>query len=74
MSFPTIEPNIFQIWMKYIILTFYVTDLIVNFNTAYFKNGFLVTSRKDIIKNYLKFWFWIDLIATMPIEDIMSLT
>jgi len=25
-------------------------------------------NRKDIIKNYLKFWFWIDLFSNVPYE------
>jgi hypothetical protein len=43
-------------------------DMIVNFNTAYYDttNEYLVVRRRHIARNYLKFWFWVDLISTLP--------
>lgn len=39
------------------ITSFFLTDLILNFNTAYYARGHLVTNRSKIAKHYLKTWF-----------------
>ena len=44
----------------------FMIDIIVTFNTGFYKKGYLVMKRKDIVKNYLKTWFFIDLVATFP--------
>ena len=42
-------------------------DIIVNFNLAYYDNrSKLVYDRRDISRNYMKFWFWIDLVSVFP--------
>jgi hyperpolarization activated cyclic nucleotide-gated potassium channel 2 len=41
-------------------------DMLINFNTGYYKNGVLIMNRKLIVINYMKSWFWMDLIATFP--------
>ena len=46
----------------------FIIEIIVCFNTSYYdeeKNEF-ETSRLKIAKNYLKCWFWVDLVAWMP--------
>lgn len=53
-------------------------DIIVTFNTGFYKKGYLVMKRKEIIKNYLKTWFLIDLVSSFPYswifnEDTISL-
>jgi hyperpolarization activated cyclic nucleotide-gated potassium channel 2 len=47
---------------------------VLNFNTGIFKKGSLVTNRRAIAKNYLKFWFWLDLVASVPYELIFALS
>ena len=48
-------------------------DILVNFNSAYEdKDLTLHTSRKQIADNYLRTWFFIDLIATVPFNLIMD--
>jgi hyperpolarization activated cyclic nucleotide-gated potassium channel 2 len=47
-------------------------DIIQNFNIAVLVNGELIYDRKVIAKNYLKFWFGIDLISTIPYELIVN--
>ena len=44
----------------------FLFDILINFNTAIFKKGLLINDRKVIIKNYLKLWFWIDLVSSFP--------
>ena len=49
----------------------FIIDILINFNTAFYKKGNLVTSRKTIALNYLKFWFWLDLVASFPYDWMM---
>ena len=46
-------------------------DMCLSFNTAFFDNGLemYIYSRKLIALNYMKFWFWIDLVSTIPFDD-----
>ncbi|GMH76366.1 hypothetical protein TrST_g6558 [Triparma strigata] len=50
----------------------FITDLCMSFNLAYrpHPQADLVTDRKKIAKNYLKLWFWIDLVASVPFDKI----
>lgn len=50
----------------------FMVDIIVTFNTGFYKKGYLVMKRKDIIKNYFKTWFWIDLVATFPYSWVLN--
>jgi len=50
-----------------------MADLVLNFNLAYrphHSSDELVTERKKIAINYLKGWFWIDLISSVPFDLI----
>ena len=49
-------------------------DIIVNFNTGFYKKGYLVMKRKEIIKNYMKTWFFMDLLASFPYSWILGET
>ena len=40
--------------------------------TAYHKNGRLVESHKEIILNYLKGWFIIDIISIFPFDEVLK--
>ena len=44
----------------------FIFDVLVSLNTGYYSKGSLVMQRIAIIKNYLKFWFWVDLVASTP--------
>lgn len=44
----------------------FIVDILISFNTGFYFKGNLVMNRKEVIKNYLKFWFWLDLIASLP--------
>lgn len=50
----------------FISVTVFSLDIILNFNTAYYEKGEVIRDRKKIIQNYLEFWFWFDLITTLP--------
>ena len=53
-------------------LMYFIIDITLCFNTAFYSSGELVDSRIEIIKNYLKFWFWVDLISTFPYDLIYN--
>ncbi|KAL3816991.1 LOW QUALITY PROTEIN: hypothetical protein ACHAXA_010111 [Cyclostephanos tholiformis] len=53
--------------LDYIMISVFSIDMIVNFNLAYYDNNSkLVYDRRDISRNYMKFWFWIDLVSVFP--------
>ncbi|CAD8168918.1 unnamed protein product [Paramecium pentaurelia] len=57
----------------YVITAAFLFDIILTFNTAIYKNGNINYSYKIIAIEYLKLWFWIDLIASFPYDLIFSL-
>ena len=59
--------------MEYFVQAFFVMDILLNFNTAYYWRGTLVVSRVMIAKQYLKVWFWLDVAATFPYEYCIRL-
>ena len=65
------EIEINETWDRTVDIIF-ITDIILTFNTAYYKNGKLIYSRINIAAHYLKLWFWIDLLASFPHEDVIS--
>lgn len=56
----------------YFIHAFFITDIVLTFNTAYYQKGALVVRRKLIAKNYLRLWFWIDFLSTFPYEIVIQ--
>ncbi|CAD8056617.1 unnamed protein product [Paramecium sonneborni] len=53
-------------------LAVFIFDIILNFNTGVYLDGSLQMNRRQIFKNYISFWFWIDLISTFPYEIIID--
>lgn len=45
---------------------FFLFEILVNFNTGYYKKGNLIMERRMIIFTYMRTWFLIDLIASIP--------
>ena len=68
------DPMIDNIAFDLLVDASFLTDLIINFNTAFYKytneRSQLVTSRSQIAKNYIKGWFWIDLISCLPFDYV----
>jgi len=50
----------------------FMLDIFVNFSTGFYKKGYLVMKRKEIIKNYMKTWFFIDFIASFPYSWVFT--
>jgi hypothetical protein len=53
---------------------FFIVDIIINSLTAFYDDNeeVLVTDNKIIMINYLKGWFVIDLISSVPISLILE--
>jgi hypothetical protein len=53
--------------LDYILIAIFSIDIGVNFNLAYYdERSKLVYGRRDIARNYMKFWFWIDFVGVFP--------
>lgn len=53
----------------------FLFDIFVAFNTAFMdKKGKYIDERCQIAKNYLKFWFWLDVLTILPISWIVDNT
>lgn len=50
----------------------FMIDVVVTFNTGFYKKGYLVMKRKDIILNYIKTWFILDVLASFPYSWVMN--
>lgn len=53
-----------------LVITLFAIDLVVNFNTATMHRGEITEDRKIVAKQYLRGWFTVDLLATIPFELI----
>jgi hypothetical protein len=51
---------------------FFLVDIILTFNTGFYNNGLIILTRWEIIMNYLKFWFFLDLAASIPYSMFIS--
>ncbi|KAL4479754.1 hypothetical protein ABPG73_017975 [Tetrahymena malaccensis] len=50
----------------------FLTDILLNFNTAIYRKGNLIRKRKQITVEYLKLWFWIDLVSSFPYDLVVQ--
>ena len=50
----------------------FAIDIILNFRTGYVNHGTVVMDPKKIASNYLSSWFLVDLLGTVPFEQIIS--
>ena len=64
----------FVVFDTFIDCTFFV-DMMLTFNTAFLDTHLetYVYARTAIATNYLKFWFWIDFVSTVPFDDLFEL-
>ena len=61
-------------------ITLNLANIVITFNTGFYQKGIVVMIRREIVANYLKTWFLLDLIASFPynwvfdFEQIVSLS
>ena len=63
------RPEGFAATMELVVTILFITDLCLNFNTAYAEGQYVIIDRGMIAKNYLSGWFWIDLASSFPFEQ-----
>ena len=49
-----------------------MVDVAITFNTAVYANDMLVFKRSVIASRYLKGWFWIDFLSSIPITHLLN--
>lgn len=60
------------LYVDFLITVAFLIDILLSFNTTFYKSGTLVKNRKVIALNYIKGWFWIDLIASFPYDWVVN--
>jgi Ion transport protein len=63
LSFGLLEDNLA---FEYCNLSIFTIDILLNFHTAYLHHGEHIYSHRKIARNYIKSWFFIDLLSTFP--------
>ncbi|CAD8099542.1 unnamed protein product [Paramecium sonneborni] len=56
----------------YVITASFLLDILITFNTAIYKNGNINYSYKEIAIDYLRLWFWIDMISSFPYDLLFT--
>lgn len=59
LAFPDIDIDSGMEGFSTFIMTYFLTDIFLNFNTAFYERGHIVTDRGEICRHYLKSWFFI---------------
>ena len=50
----------------------FTVDIFVTLNTGVYLQGKINMNRTTIFKKYIKFWLWLDLVSTLPLQSILS--
>eukprot|EP00928_Gymnodinium_smaydae_P055302 TRINITY_DN3888_c0_g1_i2.p1 TRINITY_DN3888_c0_g1~~TRINITY_DN3888_c0_g1_i2.p1 ORF type:complete len:527 (-),score=87.07 TRINITY_DN3888_c0_g1_i2:16-1596(-) len=58
-------------FQQFLEILFWV-DMCQSFRTGFEHDGHLHMGLKSIAKHYLQFWFWIDLVANVPWEEVVG--
>lgn len=64
-------PSAFII-LKHSILVFFTIDIGLNFMTGFIEEDRTIIEHREIVRNYLRGWFWIDLVATFPCDLVLE--
>lgn len=48
----------------------FIVEIFLNFFTAFYDKGILVTSKRKIAFNYISTWFFVDLVSSIPFSFI----
>lgn len=66
------SPGLFKKFRSLILITdsFSILDIFVKLNTGFLFKGFLITNRLKIVKNYFRNSFFIDILASFPLQEM----
>lgn len=56
--------------VEYTCIALIAIDMVISFNVARYVNGELVTSRRQLARNYFKLIFWVDLLSVIPFDEM----
>lgn len=56
----------FHVFIETFIDIWFLLEILLNFLTGYYEKGHLVMQKKKIAINYIKTWFFLDLISSIP--------
>lgn len=51
---------------------FFILDILISFNTGYYKRGELIMNRRRAIWYYVRTWFFLDLFASFPYDEVID--
>lgn len=67
----------FEYFVDRLVDLFFVLDVILNFFTARAytveKTTMLTMDRRSIVKHYMKFWLWMDLLSSFPFDVVLEI-
>eukprot|EP00405_Crypthecodinium_cohnii_P033893 CAMPEP_0206530510 /NCGR_PEP_ID=MMETSP0325_2-20121206/3220_1 /ASSEMBLY_ACC=CAM_ASM_000347 /TAXON_ID=2866 /ORGANISM="Crypthecodinium cohnii, Strain Seligo" /LENGTH=1136 /DNA_ID=CAMNT_0054026591 /DNA_START=88 /DNA_END=3499 /DNA_ORIENTATION=+ len=66
-----ISPPLFDN-MSILLTFFWITDMLLNFTTGYIDRDKLIMRRRPSIRKYMRWWFWVDLVATIPYDILLG--
>ena len=70
-----VDAVVWYVVFNYSIDFLFLIDIIINFNTAYQSELYeTIDDREKIAMNYIKGWFFIDLLAIIPFEVLLQQT
>jgi len=59
-------------WSDFALNVFFMVDILINLNTGFYFEERLILSRRLIAKQYMKLWFWLDLITSIPFDRLLT--
>ena len=60
------------VYIEFAVQVILLLDIFVTVNSSYFVKGFLIVSRKKILCNYMKGWFWLDILSSFPYNWLLQ--
>eukprot|EP00347_Sterkiella_histriomuscorum_P006811 403351340 len=67
-----VEESTLSTYSQIVIDTLFMTDIVMNFNTSIYSKGILILNRQQIVAHYLKSWFLIDLVSSLPYDMVFD--
>jgi len=56
----------FLYYVETVIDVCFMLDILVNFNSGFYRRGNVIYKRSEVAKNYIMTWFLIDCLASFP--------
>lgn len=61
-------------WWEWVVDICFYADIVMNFWTGFERGYEVVMEKREIVKNYMAGWFWVDFIATVEWDLIITAT